>query len=575
MEDPVNRQKVELAKTFTFHLLKGIKQIGMYRHNEARFPEFLQKSLDALTEYTTAYGPLIITVEAQNFHHIGQALFSEDSPLPYKFYRDGIRRLVFRPELSMDELVTFTLIAISDPERGAEDVNAQLWKAGLDHIEYILVEGFKMDEFSEEEVQVEVDKIVHYLQGRLRAESDDYLRFARVSTEDLDAQLDGIEQIRGAVITGVTADDSLKAKVQKDVLEEETQRLFPKLVNAVFQVVEGGVEDPSLLEDMFVQLLDAMLIQEDFSTINQVVLKLRAMEQKEDAEVIKRIREAFTNKMGEEQRLNRIGEILRGTRPKSPADIVRYLQALDAICAPTLLAVLETIEIPENRALLCDVLAGFAREVPEPYVNRLSSDRPQTIRDMVYILEKANHPQRIKMFGPVLKSKNLAIKLEVMSIIAKGRTGEARQLIAECLNDSVQQVRLLALKLLPTLDRERAYLDLTRIVKDSSFGKRSAEEKQAAYRALGATGEQGAVALFTQVLQTKPSLFNKQKLLEDKLLAVQGLEGACSIQSYKVLQELVEDKSQPSELLVAARRALYVHKKALLGDKGQEKGAEA
>ncbi|MHB8874771.1 MAG: HEAT repeat domain-containing protein, partial [Myxococcaceae bacterium] len=221
MDDPVNRKKVEQAKTFAFHLVKGIKQIGMYRHAEGKFAEFLAKAHEAIAAYTTEYGPLSLKVEQQNFSLYNQGLFTEDTPLPYKFFRDGIRTLIFRPELTVEELVTFTMISLSDPERGAEEVVAQLWKSGLEHVEYIVVEGFKMDEFSEEEVQVEVDKIVNYLHGRLRTDSADYLRFARVSTEDLDNTLEGVDQIRGAVIAGVTADDTLKAKVQKEIEEEE------------------------------------------------------------------------------------------------------------------------------------------------------------------------------------------------------------------------------------------------------------------------------------------------------------------------------------------------------------------
>ncbi len=567
MEDPENKKRVELARNFTFHLQKGIKQIGMYRHQESRFPEFLQKAHDAVAEYTAAYGPLAVRVEPQNFVLLGQTLFSEDSALPYKFYRDGIRQLIFRPELTIDELVTFTLIALSDPERGAEDISAQLWKASFDHIEYIMVEGFKMDGFSDEEVQIEVDKIVNYLQARLRTDSDDYLRFARVSTEDLDAQLDGIEQIRGVVVSGVSADDALKARVQKEIQEEESQRLFPKLVNAVFQVVESGVDDPALLEDMFVQLLDAMLIQEDLATVNQVVLKLKAMEQRPGSESLSRLRQVLIEKMGEEQRIQRLGDILRTTRPKNPADITRYLSALDSSAVIPMLEMLATLEIPENRILVCDVLSAFAKELPDPFVNRLSSDRPQTVRDMVYILEKSQHPERMKMYAQVLESKNLALRLEVMAIIAKGRSAECRKMISDCLTDGHPQVRMLAMKLLPEFDRDKAYLDLMRIVKDPSFAKKSEEEKKAAYAALGSTGTAGAIAFFTQLLQTKPSLFNKHKVLEDKLLAVAGLMGAGTAQALKLLNELLEDKSQPGEVLVAARRATYVVKKALFGDK--------
>ncbi|QSQ26885.1 HEAT repeat domain-containing protein [Pyxidicoccus parkwayensis] len=563
---PEAKEKVELAKTFTFHLLKGIKQIGMYRHNESRFPEFLSKALEAVQAYSDKFGPLSMKVEQQNLVLFGEPLFTEDTPLPYKFFRDGIRQLIFRPGLLVEELVTFTMIALSEPERGAEDVLAQLWRASMEHVEYVVVEGFSMENASEEEVQVEVDKVVGYLYSRLQTNSDDYLRFARVSAEDLDSKLDGVEQIRGLVVGGRHASDELKAKLQREVMEEENARLFPKLVSAVFQVVEGGVEDATLLEEIFVQLLDMLLIQDDFSTINQIVLKLRALSQRDGGEGLGRLLQSFLHKMGEEQRLMRMGESLKSTRPKNPADVTRYLQALDRDAILPLLNVLETIEVPENRALLCDVLAGYARELPDPFVMRLVSDRPQTVRDMVYILEKSNHPDRLKMFAQVLKSPNLVVKLEVLNIIGRGRTGEARRMMADALNDPISQVRMLAAKLLPEFDRDKAYADLMRVVRDAAFEKKTSDERVAFYTAVGSTGTPGALAMMQQLLAVKPSLLNKKRVLDDKLLAIHGLGGACSIQGYKLLQTVVEDKSQPLEVLTAARKAMYQTRKTLFGD---------
>ncbi len=563
---PEAREKVELAKTFAFHLLKGIKQIGMYRHNEARFPEFLGKALESISAYTEKYGPLSLKVEQQNLLLHNESLFTEDTPLPYKFFRDGIRQLIFRPGLQVEELVTFTLIALSEPERGAEDVLAQLWRASMEHVEYVVVEGFAMENASEEEVQVEVDKVVGYLYSRLQTNSDDYLRFARVSAEDLDSKLEGVEQIRGLVVGGRHASDDLKARLQAEVMEEENARLFPKLVSAVFQVVEGGVEDAALLEEIFVQLLDMLLIQDDFSTINQIVLKLRALSQREGGEALAKMLENFLHKMGEEQRLMRVGEALKTTRPKNPADVTRYLQVLGRDAILPLLTVLETVEVPENRGLLCDALAGFARELPEPFVARLVSDRPQTVRDMVYILEKSNHPERIKMFAQVLKSPNLVVKLEVLNIIGRGRTGEARRMVVDALMDPISQVRMLAAKLLPEFDRDKAYADLVRVVRDASFDKKTPDERTALYAAIGSTGTPGALSMMQQLLAVKPSLLNKKRVMDDKLLAIHGLAGACSIQAYKMLQTVVEDKGQPLEVLTAARKAMYQTRKALFGD---------
>lgn len=572
MSDPATKKQVDAARGVAFHLLKGIKVIGMYRHNEAKYGEYLQKACDALTEYTTQYGPLQLKVELTNFTLFKQELFSEDNPIPYKFYKDGIRQLIFRPGFTVEELTIFTVISLSDPDRGAEDLNNQLWRAQMPHFEYIMVEGFKMDEFSEEEVQVEVDKVVDYLQRRLRSNNEDYLRFARLTEADLEIKLDDVEQMRGVVITGVTATPDLKARLQKDIHEEENMRLFPKLISAVFQVVESGIDDAELLTDMFTQLLDAMLLQEDFALINQVVLKLRAMEQRTGSDSpIGNLLTAFISRMGEEQRVNRVGDVLKFSKLKHPQDMVRYLSNLGRECSPLLLDVLEVLELPENRTLVCDVLVPVAKDYPEPFVDRIkSTDRPQMQRDLVYILDRSGHPEKLKFFQSLLKSKNLALKLEVMAIIAKGRTGEARNMIASLLNDPIMQVRLQAARVLPEFDREKAFVDLMKLVKEKDFETKKPEEREALYSAIGSTGLGGAIAYFSTLLQTKAGLFNKQKVVADKLLAVAGLGAAGTIQTAKLLQEVAEDKSQPAEVVKAARIHLARVRKQLFGNAEQQ-----
>ena len=172
LADPENRQRLELAKAFAFQLLKGIKQIGMYRHNESRYAEYLSKAHEAVQQYTERFGPLIFKVEQQNFHLFEQPLFAEDTTLPFKFWRDGIRQFIFRPGLRPDELLTFTLVALSDVEKQGEDTVAQLWRSPLDNLEYVVVEGFKLDGFSDEEVQVAVDKIESTIARRVSAEDE-------------------------------------------------------------------------------------------------------------------------------------------------------------------------------------------------------------------------------------------------------------------------------------------------------------------------------------------------------------------------------------------------------------------
>jgi len=189
-----------------------------------------------------------------------------------------------------------------------------------------------------------------------------------------------------------------------------------------------------------------------------------------------------------------------------------------------------------------------------------------TVRDMVYVLERAQLPERMQLFGRVLKHRNLAVRLDVMGTIARGRSVESRRLIAGALKDENAQVRVQAARLLPEYDREQAYRDLIAVAKHKDFKHRSAEEQAAFYTALGSTGLPAAFSLMTQLLAEKPQLWNRSRVLEDKLLAVHGLAGVQSIQSYKALQAVVDDRTQPSEVLVAARRALAETRRKLFGD---------
>src|SRR5262249_23136758 len=197
-----------------------------------------------------------------------------------------------------------------------------------------------------------------------------------VNPEDLELKLEGVEQVRGAVIAGTTASDTLKAKLQKEITEEERSRLFPKLVASIFQVAEAGVNDPALLEEMFLQLLDALLLQEDFAIINQIVLKLRAMEDRPGMSGIQQLKATFVEKMGEEQRLVRVTEVLRNAKPSVVADIARYFSALRPTTLPILLELLETLDAPEHRL----VSATPSPSSPRCRPPRSSSGSPPSAR---------------------------------------------------------------------------------------------------------------------------------------------------------------------------------------------------
>jgi hypothetical protein len=578
--DPTAKARLKAAEEVFSHLGKAIKNIGIYAHNTSRFAEFIERPHAAICAYTDAYGPLSVKVETTAFMYGGKAVFTEsvgNDAIPYRFYRDGIRHIVFRPELEADELQRFALICMANlksAENLGKDMMALMWEAGFENIEYVAVEGFSMDDMSDEEVEVEVDQIVGYLYSRLKSSSEDFLRFARLSAEDLDMKLDQVDQIRGAVITGQPCSPEKAAEIQDEIAEDQQARMLPKLVNIVFQVIEGadaGSADESVGQ-VFGQLLDAMLLQEDFVTINHILTKFKALERDpHQGERFAGMKASFIQKMSEEERLNKIGEILNSSRPESLKDILRYLYSLDASAVVPLLEVLDRIEIPDHRKVICDALITLGRETPDPFIHRLDSEKSQLVRDMIYVIDLIDFPDKVKMFGRVLANPNLAVRLEALGIIARSKTEECRQLVADCLNDPTREIRIRAARLLPHYDEQKAYMELSRLVRTPEFEKRELKERMQIYGALGSTQQQGALALFANMLRQK-SLWGKRKLVDDKLLAIAGLSELASIPSFKLLQAEAANKQNGEEVMMAARRGMLAVKKELFGD---EEDAEA
>ncbi len=569
--DPQKQAQVDSACAFFQQVQKAFKNIALYRHNTGRYHEYLEHAYAALCGHLDTYQLLAVRVEAEGFSLYRRQLLPPDSDqrMPYRFYADGIRQLGFRPGITEEEFQKFVLIALTnfdDPAHRGETILSLFWEAGFEHIEHLVVEGFSVADMSEDEVQVEVDKIVAYLNQRLRSNSEDFLRFARVSADDLNLKMEAVDQARGVLIQGQPVTEKLAQTIQADLQEDEGTRLLPKLVGVIFSLLE---EEPNPLgfQDTFTQLLDAMLLQEDFGTVNQILVKLRALERKGDrAEVAEQLRSFFLEKMGEPERLNRIVETLRAGVIRQPQELQRYLSSLSSEAVIALLEGLDTIEIPQNRQLLCDALAVLGAQTPEPFVSRLGSDRSQLVRDMLYVLDKLDVPDKAKLFEGALHNPNLAVRLEALSVIGKGRTEANRSLLVQALADRQPQMRTAAARALVRFDPDRALLDLQRLIRAPDFGKRPLEEQRALYGALGATGQQGARALFSNLLQQKGGLLKKKKVADDKLLAIAGLSECVSIASYKLLQGEVEKKENDAEVLSAARKAMYQIKKQLFGD---------
>jgi sulfur relay (sulfurtransferase) DsrC/TusE family protein len=552
----------------------------LYRHNVERYGEYLAPVLAALLDFLDRKGTLDLRVEPIGFKYKTHLVFedpSKENNLIYPFFAAGIRLFVFKPGLTIEELLRFIFISLGNPQDRSthkEDVITQLWKAELESIEYIVVEGFRaLPDDDAEEVEVEVEKVVAYLYRQLQSNSADVLRFARLNVEDLNLQLTDVEQVRGVVVEGISTNPADQARVQTTMAAED-ERILTKMVVVLFQLLELDTheEDFEDVAEAFVQLLDALLLAENFTAIHQIRARFVTSAQKEQLkprtrELTKRCAERFNTRMAESQRLQTIGQLLNSGNAKDPDGVRGYLKSLGGNAIQPLLDMLEALELPPNRRLVADVLADLGRDYVHLFTSRLTHPSSNLVKDMLYVLEKIDPPEKFALFAHVLKHPNAVLRLETLSIIGKNQSEECwDQIKAVFLEGEDPQMRAQAARLLPNYPGELCVPILLKTAQPEAFEQRTEPEKKAIFTALALCDTPETQRFLQETLLQKGGLFGKKKVDELKLLAIGGLSAAPALPSLQLLAEVAKDpKRHGEEISEIARSAALQMRARLLG----------
>lgn len=559
---------------------KSLKTISLYRHNVDRYTEYLAPFYQALADFLARKGTLELRLEPIAFKYKKHLVYedtSREANLIYPFFQAGIRLFIFKAGLSAEELQRFLLLSLGDPtaRETREDIITRLWKADLEHIEYIVVEGFKAAPDQDiDEVEVEVEKVVAYLYRQLQSNSDDVLRFARLSMDDLNLKLDEVDQMRGVVVTGVTATAADQQRVQTSLAAEE-ERVLAKMVVVLFQLLELDTNEENFedVAEAFVQLLDALLLAENFTAIHQIRERFRLSASKpnlkpQTRDLVQRCSERFHGKMAESQRLQMIAQILNSGNAKDPDAVRHYLITLGHSAVHPLLEMLEILELPQNRRLVCDVLAALGEDYVPLFTSRLTHPSSNLVKDMLYVLDRINPPEKFALFAHVLKHPNAVLRLETLTIIGKNQSDECwEQIKGVFLESEDAQMRAQAARLLPHHAPEKCVpLLMAAATAGEAFEQRTEAEKKAIFAALALVGVAETQRFLTDTLMQKGGLFGKKKVDEMKLLAISGLTAAPSLPTLQLLAEVAKDpKRHGEEVSGAARQAAIAMQARLLG----------
>jgi len=549
--------RVSRARDFFGSFLKGLKRLAVYRHDPKRFPEFLAQA-HQLLGVCLGGAPLALDVEPERLSLHGEALLPEGTPetLAQELYRDGIRQLVFRPEVSLDELVSFALIAAGEggARRGA-DLQAALWAAALPHVGYVAVKGLGVESGqggSEGGETSPADALVAGLGQQLAAVDP--------GIEAEAAELQGIEPVTlGGEAEGLTAE---LAKRIQDELAEDGRLVFSKLAELLVQLLpEEMAANAQGLWEQILRLADTLLARGEADAALRLLDSIGAAPAGAEA------RASLLERLTEPDHLGPLLELLRGPPVARPDALRSYLAALPpARVLPTLLEALAGFATPENRRLACDALAALCGGDPALFEAQLDGDSPTAVHDALYVLDKLELAGKARFFTRAMHNRSADVRLEVLDVLVSSQTPGVRSFLSSALADPSPLVRGRAARALVEADPAAGARELQKAAQAPEFGKRTAEERGAVYAALGWSGQPEALGFLARVLQKSAGLFGRKAAQEEKLLAIAALAESGSIAAFKLLEAFVQGgAAEGPEVLVPARKAMHDIQQALRG----------
>lgn len=560
---------------------RALKSIAFNRHRRDAFLDYFQPAYDQIARVIDKSGPLELKLEVSTLVWGKDHVLEDDSSernIVYPLWQEGVRLLVIAPGVSIEELLRFFTIVIGVEHRDpSEDLLTRLWREEFQHIDWVVMTDFALaEEDNAVEVEVEVEKVLTYLHNELTSDKGDSISFARVSLDDLELKLENLAQIRRAKVepgAPVTSQED-QARIQGEILADELL-LLEKICGILFQVMELPASEREVndIAAAFEQLLDGLILEGKFAAIEKVIERLNQFAYRADLplpnrELARSCNEKLSTLMLEGQRVRAVATALNTGATRDLEGVKRYLVRLGPHATVQLLDLLDTLSAPHHRRVVADVLVEVGRYGVQLFANRLATASSNLAKELLYIIDRINPPNKLELFAGVLKHENAVLRMEGLSAIGRTQDDKCFGIILDVFaTHDVPQMRAHAARILASYPPAKARVPLLEAARDEAFEQRPDGEKRAIYGALARLEDEPTREFLREALHEKATLLSKRRVDDKKLMVISALSTAPSIPTLQLLADVAKDpKLHSKEVVEAARKAALGMRSRLLGE---------
>lgn len=518
---------VRLAKEAIQALLKARKNLRLYPSNNPIYAKTIEDAYGKLAAVFELQEELSLRIARNEIFVGGDSVFQgagKDDNLALMLFRDGLREVVFKRELSVKEFESFVEILSLDFDREdvEEDVVTLMWQKDFEHIGYKADENILTeDEDYEKEAVAQAkesvagdDDLKRAYEDALRADGADVVRIVPIAEKDL---------------------KTLSETLAKDAGEKKR-----KLIDIVFELM-GHAETIEEYKD-FTHILNSIvefsLEGGDFGSPVVIFEKLREFSSVLPPGDERRRQLAVVFWFaGSPQTIKTVGALLDSDTKVDAASFERYVGFLDKSAMGSLLGLLAGLRSEGARRVVISGLVTMGRGDVALLARGLGDERWHVACDIVHVLRIIGDKKAVEYLVKAVGHADIRVKKEVLKALGDMGGHAAAHAIKEHLDHPEPSIRAVALRAMGNVGSEYARNTLLWRMSDKNFIDTDFNEKKEYFEVLS-RWKDAAVEDFLLKILKKGSLFKRAKHNEMKAGAAYCLGLMGSRESLPELEKL-------------------------------------
>jgi HEAT repeat protein len=522
-------EEIKAAKEIVQALLKARKTIRMYPDNNPVYKKTLDECHARFLDFFAYADSLDLKIKQTDLLWGSEQIYhsaEKEDNFALFFFKDGLRELSFRKELSVQELQEFLKLIALDFDRDAvdDDVVTLLWERDFQGIKYVADEAFLLEDDSYETEAVESVK--------KNAPENDELQKAYLDAFNA-------EDVKEISIVNL-ADKDLQSLVGE--IEKDSEKKIGKLTEILFEMLLQA-ESTAEREDIYhflSDIVDYCLAQADLKAALDVIRKSQDVAgNPESQEESKRLSRRLINSLSASPSIAKIGELLDSTDVLDEELLNEYVSFLDRGAIAPFIALLGEMKSIHGRKHAISILVNLGKKDLGALAKGLHDPRWYVVRNIIYILRQIGDKKAVEHLLTTSRHSDVRVRKESVKALGELKSPLALQALRDALDDPDSTIRRVAAKSLGSLGSETAKRILVGKVSEKGFLTRDFDEKLEFFEALSVWNDAEHAALMLKIV-TKKSFFKRARIDEKRACAAHCLGLMGNRDALPVLSKLMD-----------------------------------